>query len=321
MQRQNNDSNLIIYDDSELLEKITNDSSYDKDRELLARVGKNRSGRLVLALRYKQLIPWSTKSLGMKMATMYMASRDYFAEAGIPEDLLDIAMIMFGVMGGRPVSPDLAKTVQLMCALWHARAVRTFRMSKAVFVANKNVVSIGCGAALIEIFALIASGSKTARLTLVDLDPTNIRLAKRVVRLFVKHGYSCLKEQVFFDTGDIRTYSLPKETDAVLSIGLLYNYLSSYEAGLLVKKWFNNGVTEVITDICYDPKTVTGDFAEMIINVIKNAIGWKIGPGGLLFCSAGELHKPLEGNTAYVYNHGANATVNIVKQGCKCSFY
>lgn len=302
-----------IFQDFDLLTRFSNDPSYHKERRIveLASKAPKPFGKLIYGLNYPQALVWSKeKRLAMKMSTMYLTAKEYLIESGIPKDLLDIAAIMFDDLGGNPVVEKLRRSVRFICVAWHARTVRVFHLLVDEFRNGKNVTSYGCGSGIVELLALLASGNKEAKLTLVDIDPDNMALTQELIALFRKHGYAT--DQVSLILDDISKHELPTGTDTVVSIGLLHNYFPLAAASSFTDNWFASGAAKVITDICYDPRLVTNQDAATRIKFVHNVLDWKLGaPDGLLFCSPEELTSSTKSREVQIYDHGANATVVV----------
>ena len=103
------------------------------------------------------------------------------------------------------------------------RAARVFNLLIHEFWNGKNVASYGCGSGLIELLALIASGNKASKLTLIDVDPLNIALTQSLITLFHEHEYD-VESQTTLILGDIHELRLAPNTNTAISIGLLHNY-------------------------------------------------------------------------------------------------
>lgn len=310
------DKGISIFDDSDLLAQMTKDPTYRRERTVVEKASRvpKRLGKIIYVFYYLQALIWSReKRLAMKMSTVYLTAKDYLVECGVPKELLDIMDEMFGVLGGKPVAEPLRRSVQFICVSWHARMARVFNLLLSEFKDGKNIASYGCGSGIIELLALIASGNKDAKLTLIDIKPANIALAQKLAVLFRENGYD-VDDQVTMILGDINNYRLPKNTNVAVSIGLLHNYYSLSDASKIMEKWFADGAEKVISDICYDPEDVDNSDAKTRIDFISNVLDWPIypEPDGLLFYNMEDLYNSISnGKKTDIYDHGQNATVVI----------
>lgn len=303
-----------IRSDLKILTQYDTDASYHKERAVASTASKAPKlvGKAIYAFNYPQVLVWTRETrLAMKMSTVYLTAKELFIEFGIPKELLDIAAILFDDLGVKPVAEKLRRSVRFICAAWHMRMLRAFHLLTAEFQNGKHAASYGCGGGIIEILALIASGSKSSKLTLIDIDPANIALAEELLTLFYEHGYDC-REQVTIITGDIHTCQLPAGTDIAVSIGLLHNYFPLETAKSFVDQWLAGGAAKVLTDICHDPHTTGSADAQMRIDFIRNVLDWEIGaPDGLRYYSKEDLCTSLADKTLEIYDHGLNATVVV----------
>ena len=248
--------------------------------------------------------------MALKMLTLYLAAKDYLVEEGVPRDLLEIAAKRFGSIKGKPLTARLLESVLFAAAPWHIRAARAFKLLLEEFANGKNILSYGCGSAIIEILALVASNN-TAKLTLIDIDPVGIELTEKLLALLHENGYD-VRDQVFASVGNIHNHKLPTDVDTVVSIGLLHNYFPMDTANALMEKWFAAGARKVISDIYYDPENIKGNDAELRVQFVKNVLNWKFGPpDGLCFCEWEDLCDSLPDRNIDVYDHGLNATVIV----------
>ncbi len=257
-------------------------------------------------------------NLALKMATLYLAAQDYLVEIGVPTQLMEIAYELFGRIKGKPLTPKLLESVLFAAAPWHMRAARVFRLFEEEFKNNRNVVSYGSGAGLMEILALVASGNHTVKLSLIDNDAFGIGLARRLVESLNEHGYD-IRSQVTTLVADIHKCDLPEGTDTVASIGLLHNYFPMNTANELMSKWFAAGAVKVLTDIYYYPESAENGDNDAIARAkfVKNVLSWKFGPpNGLLFCDANTFFDALPGHKVELYDHSLNATCVVHKKLC-----
>ena len=310
-------SSYTVYRDDGLLRKIESDPSYNEEKELTIRAGRGRfRGKVSFVANFSwEIIKWKLdRRLAMKMPTMYMTAKDYFEQSGITNELLEIAMEMFGVLGKRnpkPVSLAFQRAVRYICVGWHSRTCRAYKFLVSMFKKGKIVVSEGCGGSWVEIIALIASGNKDARLILVDKSQKNIDLTEEVIALFMRRGYVGLRDQVRTEVHRIEDHVLPAGTNVVISTGLLNNYFSPSKASAIMEKWFAAGVEKVLTDILYDPDNVSYEAKRRML-AVERAVGWKVGgKKGLQYCSEEAFCDSLPGRQIEFYDHGLNATVVV----------
>ena len=93
-------------------------------------------------------------------------------------------------------------------------------------------------------------------------------MAQELIGLFRRNGHD-VDDQVALILGDMATHNPPDGINVVASIGLLHNYYSLEAANALVHKWFAEGASKVITDVCYDPVTVNGNNAQIKTASVK----------------------------------------------------
>ncbi|MCL2869871.1 class I SAM-dependent methyltransferase [Candidatus Saccharibacteria bacterium] len=286
--------------DNELLIEMYQDPAW-KGQRMLAKFASKLLGKIIYGLFIcPQAMTWKKEpSRSVKMLGMYLVYIKPMIKAGIPADLLKIVDDEFGGIGKKhkPIRPVLFRCMQFISILWYMRFVATYHLLVEEFKQGKNVVSIGCGSGIIETLALIASGNKAARLTLLDNDTKSVGLASEIIAVFAKNGHD-VSNQATARYGDIGNANIiPAGTDTVVSIGLLHNYFSLDEANRLMQGWFDKGAKEVITDICYPPKS---DDEKLRIRFINFVLEWALYPakGGLRFYSWTEFFDGLPRNMA-----------------------
>ncbi|MDR2557952.1 MAG: class I SAM-dependent methyltransferase [Oscillospiraceae bacterium] len=302
-------TNIEIHDDYGQLARVAS----DEQREVMVSAVRKPFGKIFYVLPRLQLIPWKSYTVAHRMLLMYLASKDYYIQSGIPRELVKLAVDSFGKVKGKAIKTKLLDSILFGAVAWHIRFVRAFHLLKAEFEAGRNVESYGCGSGIIEILALIASGNQEVKLTLIDYDHDGIKIAKELVAMFGKNGYD-VSNQVEAYVGDINGCVPKAETDTVVSIGLVHNYFSLTEANEMMRSWFDSGITRVITDIYYDADESDdgNNDAKLKIKFVKNVLGWKVGaPDGLQFTSVREFAESLPEYTIDAYNHSLNATMVV----------
>jgi len=299
--------NITIHEDFDLFTKIINDPSYANEKRIAQTAIELPwpIGKLYFAKQYPQILQWAIgKPQAAKMAYVYLTAKEYLIQSGIPRELLDITATMFDALNGKPIAPDFLKAVQLLCLAWHARCTRMYPILLEEFKSGNNVVSQGCGCSIIEQIALIASKSKTAKLTLIDKDPASTAIARDLKKLFIQNGYD-IDNQVEILDGDIRDYEPSSDVDTVVTIGLLYNYFSISESNAIIKKLFTRGINTVVADYCCDPAELN-DEAKLRMAATVKIVGWK----GLLLCTQEEFRNSLPDNIIVdLYDQYLTATV------------
>jgi hypothetical protein len=294
-------ANIKIYNDFARIAQI----SSDFHRRIIAGIVAKPKllGKLNYAFLHPQAARWKKDPVPLKMTTMYLTAEDLLIEAGVPKELLKIAIDGLGNVAGKPPTFELRESVKFISAAWHSRAARVYKLLLEEFKNGKYVVSYGSGSGVIEILALIASGNKKAKVDLMDKDHIGIEAAESLIELFCKHGYD-IRNQTTTSVDDIFTIELPNEADTVASIGLLHNYFPLETANKLVQKWFNSGAKKLITDIYYDPAQSDNgnNDAKLRAKFVNRVLNWKFGsPDGLLFCNNETFCKSLSDYTIDVY--------------------
>jgi len=306
--------NIKIHSDFSWLAKVSSASQRKIITDMAAK--PKLLGRLNCALLHPQAARWKKDPVPLKMTTMYLVADELLMDAGIPEELLKIAVAGVGNIAGKPLTHELKKSIRFISIAWHLRAARIYRLLLKEFKSGKYVASYGCGSGMIEIFALIASGNKDARVDLMDRDPIGIELAKKLIELFYEHGYD-IRSQVTMSVDDIFTIEPSDKVDTILSAGLLHNYFPLKTANALVKKWLNVGIKKIITDIFYDPAKVDDgkNDAKIRAKFVNRVLNWKFGPpDGLLYCSKEALCESLSTYNIELYDQSLNATLVVTAQ-------
>jgi hypothetical protein len=276
-------------------------------------------GKISYVLPRPQAVQWVKDPQPLKMLTLYLSAKDYLVESGIDEKLVELSAKHLGNIQGKPLTPKLHESVMFTACPWHMRAVRVFKLLKEEFENGRSVESYGSASGIIEILALIMSGNRSVKLTLIDYDEVGIDLARKLVELFDKHDYD-IGGQVEIKQGDIRDCVPKAETNTVISIGLVHNYFTLSEANGMLQSWFDKGATKVITDIYHDAEIVDDGYndAKLRIAFVKNVLSWKFGlsknpnePNGLLFCSKESFAESLPEYQIKAYDHSLNATMVV----------